>query len=44
MASVTLKAATKVFPPDVVAVDNLDIEIKDKEFLVLVGPSGGRIQ
>ena len=40
MASVTLKAATKVFPPDVVAEDNLAIEVKDKEFLVPVGPSG----
>ena len=31
---------TKVFPPDVVAVNDVNIEIPDKEFLVLVGPSG----
>jgi len=39
MANVILKNFTKKFK-DVVAVDNLDIEIKDKEFAVLVGPSG----
>lgn len=39
MASVTFKNVTKKFG-DVVAVNNLNIEIKDKEFLVLVGPSG----
>ena len=40
MASVTLKGATKIYPPDVVAVNKVDIEVPDKEFLVLVGPSG----
>ena len=39
MASVTYDHVTKRFG-EVVAVDNLDIEIEDKEFLVLVGPSG----
>ena len=39
MASVTYEQVTKQFG-DVVAVDNLDIEIADKEFLVLLGPSG----
>jgi multiple sugar transport system ATP-binding protein len=39
MASVTLKELTKEFK-EVVAVNKLDLEIKDKEFLVLVGPSG----
>ncbi|HSV72415.1 MAG TPA: sn-glycerol-3-phosphate ABC transporter ATP-binding protein UgpC [Chthonomonadales bacterium] len=39
MASVTLKELTKEFK-EVVAVDRLDLEIRDKEFLVLVGPSG----
>jgi len=39
MASVTLRELTKEFK-EVVAVDKLSIEIKDKEFLVLVGPSG----
>ncbi|MGD2158437.1 MAG: sn-glycerol-3-phosphate ABC transporter ATP-binding protein UgpC [Anaerolineales bacterium] len=39
MASVTYDHVTKRFG-DVVAVNDLDIEIEDKEFLVLVGPSG----
>ena len=39
MASVTYDQVTKQFG-DVVAVNNLDIDIADKEFLVLLGPSG----
>jgi len=39
MARVTLKNVTKKFK-DVVAVDNISIDIEDKEFAVLVGPSG----
>ena len=39
MASVTFEHVTKRFG-DVVAVNDLNIEIDDKEFLVLVGPSG----
>ena len=39
MAGVTLKDLTKRFG-DVVAVNNVNLEINDKEFLVLVGPSG----
>lgn len=39
MAKVTLKGVTKRYG-DVVAVKGIDLEIKDKEFLVLVGPSG----
>ena len=39
MASVTYDHVTKRFG-DVVAVNDLDIQIADKEFLVLVGPSG----
>ena len=39
MASVTYDHVTKRFG-DVLAVNNLDIQIEDKEFLVLVGPSG----
>lgn len=39
MASVTLRELTKEFK-EVVAVNKLTLEIKDKEFLVLVGPSG----
>ncbi len=41
MAPVTFDKATKLFPgTDKAAVDNLDLEIVDGEFLVLVGPSG----
>jgi multiple sugar transport system ATP-binding protein len=39
MASVTYEHVTKRFG-DLVAVNDLDIEIRDKEFLVFVGPSG----
>ena len=39
MAGVTLTNVTKKFD-DVIAVNNANLEIKDKEFLVLVGPSG----
>ena len=39
MANVRYENVTKVFG-DVVAVNNLDIQIPDKEFLVFVGPSG----
>ncbi|MFB3895725.1 MAG: ABC transporter ATP-binding protein [bacterium] len=40
MAKVTLKSVSKVFPPDVKAVQEVSLEIADKEFVVLVGPSG----
>ncbi len=39
MASVTYENVTKTFG-EVVAVNDLDIQIEDKEFLVFVGPSG----
>ncbi len=39
MAQVTLKNLTKRFK-DVVAVEDVNLEIRDGEFLVLVGPSG----
>ena len=39
MAQVTLANLSKRFP-GVIAVNNVNLEIKDKEFLVLVGPSG----
>ena len=39
MASVTYEHVTKRFG-DVIAVNDLSIEIADKEFLVFVGPSG----
>ena len=41
MASVTFEAASRVFPSsDRPAVDALDLEIEDGEFVVVVGPSG----
>lgn len=40
MAGVSFKGVTKIFGKDVKAVDDLNLEIKDKEFMVLVGPSG----
>jgi len=39
MANVTLRNLTKRFK-EVVAVNNVELEINDREFLVLVGPSG----
>ena len=39
MASVRIQAVTKNFG-NFVAVDNLNLEVVDKEFLVLLGPSG----
>jgi len=40
MAEVVLKNITKVYEGDVKAVDNVNININDKEFCVFVGPSG----
>lgn len=40
MASVNLKNLKKVYPNGFQAVKGIDLEIKDKEFLVFVGPSG----
>jgi len=40
MASITLKNISKIYGGDVKAVDNFNLEIKDKEFIVIVGPSG----
>ena len=40
MATVTFDHLTKAYADDVVAVNDLDLLIKDGEFLVLVGPSG----
>ena len=41
MASITYDKATRRYPgSDTPAVDALDLEIADGEFLVLVGPSG----
>ena len=39
MATVTFDKATRLYPGSTVpAVDKLDLEIEDGEFLVLVGP------
>ncbi|MEQ8788274.1 MAG: ATP-binding cassette domain-containing protein [Pirellulaceae bacterium] len=40
MASVALREVSKRYPHGVIAVDNLSLEVQDREFLVLVGPSG----
>ena len=40
MATVTLEGVTKVFPNGVRALDDLDLSVREAEFLVLVGPSG----
>ena len=40
MAAVSLKNICKIYDGGVKAVDNVNIEIEDKEFVVLVGPSG----
>jgi len=40
MARVELEKVTKIYPGNVRAVNNIDLSIKDQEFIVLVGPSG----
>ncbi len=40
MSEVRLEDITKIFGKDIVAVKNINLDVKDKEFLVLVGPSG----
>ncbi|MBN1557833.1 MAG: sn-glycerol-3-phosphate ABC transporter ATP-binding protein UgpC [Lentisphaerae bacterium] len=40
MAHVIFDHVTKVYPGDVKAVDDVNLDIQDREFLVLVGPSG----
>ena len=40
MASVSLKHIYKRYPGGVTAVSDFCLEIKDKEFIILVGPSG----
>ncbi len=40
MATVQLKNISKVYDGNVKAVDNVNIDIQDREFVVLVGPSG----
>lgn len=40
MAGVLLEQVSRVYPGGVVAVSEIDLEVRDREFLVLVGPSG----
>jgi multiple sugar transport system ATP-binding protein len=40
MAAIRLEQLTKIYPDGTKAVDSLDLEIDDGEFVVLVGPSG----
>jgi len=40
MASISIRGVSKVYPGDVLAVDDINLEIADKEFVILVGPSG----
>lgn len=40
MAEVRLESITKIFGKDIVAAKDINLIIKDKEFVVLVGPSG----
>ena len=40
MASITLKNVQKTYEDGVTVIDNLNLEFKDKEFIILVGPSG----
>ncbi len=40
MASISLRNINKTYPGNVQVIDNLNLEIKDKEFIILVGPSG----
>ena len=40
MASITLSNIKKTYEDGITVIDNLNLEIKDKEFIILVGPSG----
>lgn len=40
MANITLKQINKTYDNNIKAVDNIDLVIEDKEFMVFVGPSG----
>ncbi len=40
MASIKFRNVTKTYPGDFTAVKGLNLEIRDKEFIVFVGPSG----
>ncbi len=40
MASITLKNIKKTYEDGVTVIDDLNLELNDKEFIILVGPSG----
>ena len=40
MASLSLRNMYKKYPGSVIAASDINLEIRDKEFIVLVGPSG----
>ena len=40
MATLTMKNVTKIFGRNVIAVKDFNLEVKEREFLVLLGPSG----
>ena len=40
MANITFKHVNKTYPGNVEVIPDLNLEIKDKEFVILVGPSG----
>ena len=40
MADINLISVNKVYPPDVKAVEDVNLHIKDGEFMILLGPSG----
>ena len=40
MARILLKNITKIFDSNVTAVNNVNLDIDDNEFMVIVGPSG----
>src|ERR671914_385367 len=40
MASIHFEGVGKVFPDGTAALENLDLDVEDGEFVVLVGPSG----
>ena len=40
MSSISLRGIYKIFPGNITAVDNFNLEINENEFIILVGPSG----
>ena len=40
MATIKLENIRKTYEDGITVIDNLNLEIKDKEFIILVGPSG----